>query len=390
MLRLSLTLFLVGISCGLKYIEEREVTTSTGKTFNCFYTIQYNAKGVVSTKKSSVSCTPDKNGGSAMPVFDLPGVGPTSVKHSVKKGKDAVQDCSAYTGPLNTARPMNCSCRVPLAMDMMGTAGNKPKPNASEPMEQMLEDMCSEGGKPEKIKELMAMMNVSKEMIQKFMMASPEEKEEMIQKLMMSLPEEKKEMLQKIIQMILSSGGMKPPMGTGGNKPMGGGMKPPMGGGMKPPMGGGMKPPMGTGGNKPMGGMLAALLGGGMKPPMGGGMKPPMGGGHPHPHPHPPMGGGMKPPMGTGGNKPMKPGMGGKPESSDCQQQLMEMICSGMDGMGGKPGGKPKPPMGGGKPGSMPQIEAAVMEMMMGMTGLTITEQGEAALNVNCDCTYEI
>ena len=355
MMRLSLTLFLVGMSSGLKYIEEREVTTSTGKVFNCFYTIQYNAKGVVSTKKSSVSCTPDKNGGSAMPVFDLPGVGPTSVKHSVKKGKDAVQDCSAYTGPLNTARPMNCSCRVPLTMDMMGTAGNKPKPNASEPMEQMLEDMCSEGGKPEKIKELMAMMNVSKEMIQKFMMASPEEKEEMIQKLMMSLPEEKKEILQKIIQMILSSGGMKPPMG--------GGMKPPMGGGMKPPMGGGMKPPMG----------------GGMKPPMGGGMKPPMGGGHPHPHPHPPMG--------TGGNKPMKPGMGGKPESSDCQQQLMEMICSGKDGMGGKPGGKPKPPMGGGKPGSMPQIEAAVMEMMMGMTGLTITEQGEAALTVNCDCT---
>ena len=227
-MRLSLTLFLVGMSSGLKYIEEREVTTSTGKVFNCFYTIQYNAKGVVSTKKSSVSCTPDKNGGSAMPVFDLPGVGPTSVKHSVKKGKDAVQDCSAYTGPLNTARPMNCSCRVPLTMDMMGTAGNKPKPNASEPMEQMLEDMCSEGGKPEKIKELMAMMNVSKEMIQKFMMASPEEKEEMIKKHMESLPEEKKEMLQKIIQMILSSGGMKPPMG--------GGMKPPMGGGHPHPV----------------------------------------------------------------------------------------------------------------------------------------------------------
>merc|ERR1712108_29632 len=181
------------------------------------------------------------------------------------KGKDAVQGFSAYTGPLNTVRPMNCSCRVPLSLDMMGSAGNKP--NASEPMEQMLEDMCSEGGKPEKIQELMVMMNVSKENIQQFMKASPEEKEEMIQKLMMSLPEEKKEMLQKIIQMILSSGGM----GTGGK-----------------PMGGGMKPPMGTGGNKPMGG--------GMKPPMGTGGKP--------------MGGGMKPPMGTGGNKPMKPGMG--------------------------------------------------------------------------------
>merc|ERR1719500_827887 len=120
----------------------------------------------------------------------------------------------------------------------------------------------------------------------------------MIQEFMMSLPEEKKEMLQKIIQMI-ESGAMS------GNKPMGGGMKPPMGGGMKPPMGGGMKPP---------------------------------------------MGGGTKPPM------------GGKPGGSDCQQNLMAMICSGKDGMGGKPGmvGKPKPPMGGAKPGSMEQIGAGV------------------------------
>merc|ERR1712183_1011885 len=310
MMRLWLALFLIGISAGLKYIEEREVTTSIGKIFNCFYTIQYTAKGVVSTKKSSVSCTPDKKGGSAMPVFDLPGVGPTSIKHSVKKGKDSVQDFSAYTGPMNTVMPMNCSCRVPLSLDMMGP-GNKP--NASKPMENMedmLEDMCSDGGKPEIMKELMVVMNVTKDMIKQFMIASPEEKEEMIQEFMMSLPEEKKEMLQKIIQMIES-----------GNKPMGGGMK----------------PPMGTGGNKP-------------------------------------MGGGLKPPMGTGGNKPMKPGMGGKPEGSDCQQQLMEMICSGKDGMGGKPGGKP---------GS---LEAGVMQMMMDMTGLTITDQGEAALNVNCDC----
>merc|ERR1712079_348399 len=221
MMRLGLALFLFGISSGLKYIEEREVTTSTGKVFNCFYEIQYNGKGVVNTKKSSVACTPDKKGGSAMPVFDLPGVGPTSIKHSVKKGKDSV------------------------SQDMMGS-GNKP--NASKPeddMEQMLEDMCSDGGKPEKLKELMAAMNITKEMIQQFMLAEQEEKEEMIQDFMMTLPEEKKEMLEKIIQMIFA------------NKPMGGGMKPPMGGGMKPPMGGGMKPPMG----------------GGMKPPMGGGMK---------------------------------------------------------------------------------------------------------------------
>merc|ERR1711913_229169 len=291
MMRLWLALFLIGISSGLKYIEEREVTTSTGKVFNCFYEIQYNGKGVVSTKKSSVSCTPDKKGGSAMPVFDLPGVGPTSIKHGVKKGKDSVQDYSEYTGPMNTAMPMNCSCRVPLSLDMMGSGS---KPNASKPMEgmeAMLEDMCSNGGKPEIMKELMVMMNITKDMMKQFMLASPEEKEEMIQGFMMSLPDEKKEMLQNIIQMIES-----------GNKPMGGGMKPPMGTGENKPMGGGMKP-----------------MGGGMKP-MGGGMKP--------------IGGGMKPPMGTGGmgmGGGMKPRMGDKPGDSDCQQQLMEMICSGKD-----------------------------------------------------------
>merc|ERR1712062_716369 len=110
--------------------------------------------------------------------------------------------------------------------------GGKPGGNASKPMEgmeAMLEDMCSNGGKPEIMKELMLMMNITKDMMKQFMLASPEEKEEMIQGFMMSLPDEKKEMLQNIIQMIES-----------GNKPMGGGMKP-MGGGMKP-MGGGMKP----------------------------------------------------------------------------------------------------------------------------------------------------
>merc|ERR1719220_341142 len=293
MMRLWLAVFLIGICSGMKYIEEREVTTSTGKTFNCFYTIQYTAKGVVSTKKSSVTCTPDKNGGSAMPVFDLPGVGPTSIQHSVKKGKDSVQDYSAYTGPLSAVMPMNCSCRVPLAMDMMGSGS---KPNASKPkddMELMLEDMCEDGGKPEKLKELMAKMNITKEMIQSFMMAEAAEKEEMIQQFMMTLPEEKKKMLQKLIEMIQ------------------------------------------------------------MMKPMDGGMKPPM---------------------------------GGKPGGSDCQQQLMEMICSKIDGMGGKPGFKPKPPTGGAKPGSMQDLEAGVMQMMMDMAGLNITDQGEAALNVNCEC----
>merc|ERR1711936_224374 len=189
----------------------------------------------------------------------------------------------------------------------------------------MLEDMCSNGGKPEIMKELMVMMNITKDMMKQFILASPEEKEEMIQEFMMTLPDEKKEILQNIIQMIESGnkpmgGVMKPPMGTGGNKPMGGGMKP-MGGGMKP-MGGGMKPPMGTGG------------------------------------------------MGMGGG--MKPGMGCKPGDSDCQQQLMQMICSGKDEMGGKPGGNASKPIEGMEAmledmcsnGGKPEIMKELMVMM--------------------------
>ena len=56
--------------------------------------------------------------------------------------------------------------------------------------------------------------------------------------------------------------------------------------------------------------------------------------------------------------------------------------------MGGKPGlmgGKPGRPVGG-KPASIQQVEQHVMEMMMNMIGLTITQQGEAELNVNCNC----
>ena len=59
----------------------------------------------------------------------------------------------------------------------------------------------------------------------------------------------------------------------------------------------------------------------------------------------------------------------------------MEMICSGKDQMGGKPVG-----MGCPKPGSMQQILAGLKEMIMEMTGLTITEQGEAALDIICEC----
>ena len=56
----------------LKYVERRTVLASSGDQFSCFYTIQYSAKGVVSTKKTSVICDPDLDGGNVEEVFDLP------------------------------------------------------------------------------------------------------------------------------------------------------------------------------------------------------------------------------------------------------------------------------------------------------------------------------
>merc|ERR1711990_1077758 len=158
-------------------------------------------------------------------------------------------------------------------------------------------------------------------MMKQFMLATPEEKEEMIQEFMMSLPDEKKEMLQNIIQMIES-----------GNKPMGGAMNPPMGTGGNKPMGGGMKPPMGTGG------------------------------------------------MGMGGG--MKPGMGGKPGDSDCQQQLMQMICSGKDEMGGKPGGNASKPMEG--------MEAMLEDMCSNGGKLEIMKELMVMMNITKDMMKQL
>jgi len=118
-------LFLVGVSNSAKLVEQREIKTSSGKTFNCFYTINYNNKGAVNKKKSKVECDPDETGGTAIEVFDLPDVGKISLKHSVKKGKDAVQDYSPYTEPASAVMPMNCSCKVPFPMEMMEAMGSQ-------------------------------------------------------------------------------------------------------------------------------------------------------------------------------------------------------------------------------------------------------------------------
>ena len=45
-------------------------------------------------------------------MFDLPDVGKISLKHSVKEGKDKIQDFSPYTEPASAVMPMNCSCKV--------------------------------------------------------------------------------------------------------------------------------------------------------------------------------------------------------------------------------------------------------------------------------------
>merc|ERR1711936_320094 len=112
-----LLLLLAGVSHTAKLVEQREIKTSSGNTFNCFYTINYNARGV-NKKKSSVTCDPNENGGTAIEVFDLPDVGKISLKHSVKKGKDKIQDFSPYTEPASAVMPMNCSCKVPFPTEM--------------------------------------------------------------------------------------------------------------------------------------------------------------------------------------------------------------------------------------------------------------------------------
>jgi len=114
-------LLLLGISSSLKYVERRTVLASSGDQFSCFYTIQYSSKGVVSTKKTSVICDPDLDGGNVEEVFDLPKVGPTSIKHSIKKGKESIKKASAYSGSSSSSMvlPMNCSCKADFPHQLM-------------------------------------------------------------------------------------------------------------------------------------------------------------------------------------------------------------------------------------------------------------------------------
>ena len=79
---------------------------------------------MVNKKKTSVTCDPNKNGGTAIEVFDLDKVGKISLKHSVKKGKEVVQDFSPYSVPdTSSVMPMNCSCKVPFPTEMMEMMG---------------------------------------------------------------------------------------------------------------------------------------------------------------------------------------------------------------------------------------------------------------------------
>merc|ERR550517_1816935 len=121
MIRIFGLLLLLGISSSLKYVERRSVVASSGDQFSCFYTIQYSSKGKVSTKKSSVICDPDLDGGNAVEVLDLPSVGPTSIKHSIKKGKETIKNASAYSGSSSSSMvlPMNCSCKADFPHELV-------------------------------------------------------------------------------------------------------------------------------------------------------------------------------------------------------------------------------------------------------------------------------
>ena len=50
-----------------------------------------------------------------------------------------------------------------------------------------LKETCSDGGKLEVFENLMGMMNITKEKVQQFMMASPGEKEEIIENIVVDI-----------------------------------------------------------------------------------------------------------------------------------------------------------------------------------------------------------
>ena len=112
MLLLYFLIFLPDLSQSANLVEKRLIRSDNGKTFTCFYTINYNARGVVNKKKTSVTCQPNENGGETVQVFDLQDLGKVSLRHTVKKGKDAVLESSPYTAPEPVVTSINCSCMV--------------------------------------------------------------------------------------------------------------------------------------------------------------------------------------------------------------------------------------------------------------------------------------
>jgi len=112
---LALTCLLSAGVSGLKYVDKRNVTTTLGKQYSCFYTIVYNATFVVK-KKSSIVCTPNTNGGLVVEDFDLPGHGPIRLQHNVRKGKEQIKHVQPVDSMSVEMVPMNCSCSVPLDM----------------------------------------------------------------------------------------------------------------------------------------------------------------------------------------------------------------------------------------------------------------------------------
>merc|ERR1712133_283771 len=107
----------------LKYTEKRSVTSSTGKTFECFYTIVYTEEKL-DKKKSKVECTPNTNGGIAIETFDLPDFGSAQVDTKIVKGKDKITILKKVDPP--TSEPagglLGCTCRMPNPLVEMGTA----------------------------------------------------------------------------------------------------------------------------------------------------------------------------------------------------------------------------------------------------------------------------
>ena len=72
-----------------KFTEKRNVTTSLGKTYTCFYTLVYDDAGV-KKKKSSVSCRPNNNGGIAIEKFYIPDLGWVQVDAKIAKDGDKI------------------------------------------------------------------------------------------------------------------------------------------------------------------------------------------------------------------------------------------------------------------------------------------------------------